>query len=878
MDKFIATCNKTLHHLVITPAKYKVAKAHLYQPMKPILDRDGNVRLHAKYNFPMSTAIQEDDRLNVVACKWLTPASVMQELEPTPKLLVNKLKDFMNTSEVALFNHEPVKEPHAFCNFRKPEHLHVILHSTQPNLRDIPKYRGIERLLKINDCDLYTRKVISNEAKVFSYCINDKDKVFLGSNSKELLYQLNAVHGASNSDPLDPADCETVRSTSIDVAVPSTPRMPAINARKRSYMQQSIDTTSQDCDDDHPSAAKYMCDDGHMPQKRSKALQNLDTVKAALTKYPYCASFSDLVTACRGTPMYDNICSIYLDHRADKIWNLAREELVNTDDDMDLYRYLHEIPDELKNTMTPMQTLALFNSWCEQQINAKHLAWFIISRLQNRAYKRIGLYLQGASNSGKTYWTSTLFSPFGALLGKMTTGGRFCLQDCERKKIIIGEEIGITMDNIDRIKELMSGEVTTCERKGRSVVRCKASLVLLNSNNLPAFNVQHERLALMNRLYLVRNLKPSQVLPTALKHMASCKPHPKFLALLSPPTDEQLHMLDANRISSIFEPAITTTGMDLRFQSSWEDWLIDLIHGPLQLEEINKDVQLDWFLSQSPELPDVGPLHQHQGRASSPHVPEMVPFDDGIHEVQWVDPYDAQTLSPKSSLLYQNQMQDPINQQMEQQPPPIEIPLVVAAEPPTQEDKITLELFDDEPISKRLTVLSNPFNPPSIPKTTAYLPATEFGYTGDMQLIHECCSKEYGTTIRFIADINTTKGVHLMSVKIPPMIKRTQRIKRLEMNVTEYLYILQHNNDTYIRTITGVQYMPKLPAFYTDTISEEEEMDLAQLFIMLANLPFSCTPYYKLFIPNGAIRPMNIIQWPNQDGRVANKYFSSFHS
>ncbi|KAK3787096.1 hypothetical protein RRG08_065009 [Elysia crispata] len=112
------------------------------------------------------------------------------------------------------------------------------------------------------------------------------------------------------------------------------------------------------------------------------------------------------------------------------------------------------------------------------------MAWFLISRLQGRVYKKIDLFLQGASNSGKTYWTSQLFSPLSAMVGKMSTGGRFCLQNCERRRIVIGEEVGITLDNIIRLKELMSGGVTTCERKGKSVVKCKASLVLMNSNNL----------------------------------------------------------------------------------------------------------------------------------------------------------------------------------------------------------------------------------------------------------------------------------------------------------------------------------------------------------------------------------------------------------
>ncbi|GFN86427.1 hypothetical protein PoB_001293300 [Plakobranchus ocellatus] len=107
--------------------------------MQPMLDRDGKVKMHQKFNFPMSMPINEDDRLNVLATKWLTPASFMKDLESTPKLLVNKLKDFFNSSEVAVFNYEPGKATHAFCNHRKPEHLHVLINSNQPAIRDIPK-------------------------------------------------------------------------------------------------------------------------------------------------------------------------------------------------------------------------------------------------------------------------------------------------------------------------------------------------------------------------------------------------------------------------------------------------------------------------------------------------------------------------------------------------------------------------------------------------------------------------------------------------------------------------------------------------------------------------------------------------------------------
>ncbi|GFN86421.1 hypothetical protein PoB_001292700 [Plakobranchus ocellatus] len=184
MDKFIAECSKSLHHVIVTPNKFKVARPHLYQPMHPILDKDGKIKMHQKFNFPMSALILEEDRLNVLATKWLSPASFMKDLDATPKLLVNKLKDFFNNSDVAIFNHETGKETHPFCNHRKPEHLHVLIHFNQPCIRDLPKFRSIKRLLKLHDCDLYTRKIVSNEQNAYSYCINDAEKLFLGTNSQ----------------------------------------------------------------------------------------------------------------------------------------------------------------------------------------------------------------------------------------------------------------------------------------------------------------------------------------------------------------------------------------------------------------------------------------------------------------------------------------------------------------------------------------------------------------------------------------------------------------------------------------------------------------------------------------------------------------------
>ena len=286
----------------------------------------------------------------------------------------------------------------------------------------------------------------------------------------------------------------------------------------------------------------------------------------------------------KSTEDYQQLADIFFDPKAEKYWAMAQQECSALSQEADIYHRLDEVPDSLRNMLTPEQTLALFNAWSdEQNINAKALAWIIIACLQARVYKKIGVYLQGASNSGKTYWASTLFHPMSKLVGKMTTGGRFCLQDCCKKRIIVGEEVGIAADNVDRLKELMSGEVTTFERKMKSPGPCKANLVLLNSNNLPFANVPGEKQALENRMFLFRNLKKSKVLPTALKGMDATKPNPKFLRLVEPPTTQQIQDLVAG-IYPRTSLVVDNLGLVPKFNGDWEQWSEELSQNRKVLE------------------------------------------------------------------------------------------------------------------------------------------------------------------------------------------------------------------------------------------------------------------------------------------------------
>ncbi|KAK3765283.1 hypothetical protein RRG08_062843 [Elysia crispata] len=280
----------------------------------------------------------------------------------------------------------------------------------------------------------------------------------------------------------------------------------------------------------------------------------------------------EMVLLYKNTEDYQQLADIFFDPKAEKYWAMAQQECSGLSQEADILHRLDEVPDSLRNMMTPEQTLALFNAWCdEQNINARALAYVMIACMQGRVYKKIGVYLQGASNSGKTYWTSTLFHPLSKLVGKMTTGGRFCLQDCSKKRVIIGEEVGIAADNVDRLKELMSGEITTFERKMKSPGTCKANLVLLNSNNLPFANVPQEKAALENRMFLFKNLKKSKVLPTALRGMTATRPNPKFLRLIEPPNAQELQDLSAG-IYPRSNTVVDNLGLVPQYNGDWETW------------------------------------------------------------------------------------------------------------------------------------------------------------------------------------------------------------------------------------------------------------------------------------------------------------------
>ncbi|GFO18316.1 hypothetical protein PoB_004482100 [Plakobranchus ocellatus] len=117
----------------------------------------------------MSTPLHENERLQYTACKWITPASHMKEMDTTPKTLVKKSRSLLTAPRLQCFTMLRRKNTgYAFCNFRKPEHLHLLVQSDQKKIRGVPKFRSMSRYLKSQDCDLFIKKVLTQPETVLS--------------------------------------------------------------------------------------------------------------------------------------------------------------------------------------------------------------------------------------------------------------------------------------------------------------------------------------------------------------------------------------------------------------------------------------------------------------------------------------------------------------------------------------------------------------------------------------------------------------------------------------------------------------------------------------------------------------------------------------
>lgn len=210
--------------------------------------------------------------------------------------------------------------------------------------------------------------------------------------------------------------------------------------------------------------------------KNDKATEQVNFLMKLLEKRTDCTNLNDLLIKFKvGCPEWKAIIAICANANGYKLFNLAlnqMQERVNTQSSLEI---IADLPEEQEKTLSVRHSIALFNKWCDfQGISPRHLFCLLHILLSRKGNKKVGIYVHGQSNSGKTYMTNGLFKNLSRVIGHVTNDN-FPFQD-------LGEEVAITQSNQNQWKALMSGQKTPVERKGKPPAFCKPDLVLLSSN------------------------------------------------------------------------------------------------------------------------------------------------------------------------------------------------------------------------------------------------------------------------------------------------------------------------------------------------------------------------------------------------------------
>ncbi|GFS26068.1 hypothetical protein ElyMa_005201800 [Elysia marginata] len=131
-----------------------------------------------------------------------------------------------------------------------------------------------------------------------------------------------------------------------------------------------------------------------------------------------------------------------------------------------------------------------------------------------------------------------------------------------------------------------------------------------------------------------------------------------------------------------------------------------------------------------------------------------------------------------------------------------------------------------------------------------FLISDDFGFTADFGLLQNDQPEDDSTLIVYSADLTPTlKNVHMMTVKTQPIYKFDKKLTEIHVDISKKLVVHDMGGEerVYVRTLKGLDKIPKLPCMTTETMHEEDVNGLDDLFFMLGILHYPTKPIYRRF-------------------------------
>ena len=294
MLSYLQKANRSVHHIVLTPGEtHPVADRALLRAMKQVYGPDGEPKRHSLHGFLINTPMEDEELLSTPVLKWITPGDILKNMTFEGKSLINKMKEFFNSNQVALWLHE-TDVPDVKCHARKGPHYHVIVESTTANSRNLKNFRALQTACTKFDCSMFVSKVTTTPDKVYLYQMQDSEKTFLGANSAFCLENINALLDVDGQVDTFP------ETTELDsMADPVAKLNPALLKGAQPAEKRPAPT-------DQP------------PRKRSKNIDNLYLLKRCIENNPDVGTLQEMVMLYKATEDYQQLCDIFFDPKADK--------------------------------------------------------------------------------------------------------------------------------------------------------------------------------------------------------------------------------------------------------------------------------------------------------------------------------------------------------------------------------------------------------------------------------------------------------------------------------------------------------------------------------------------------------------------------------
>lgn len=477
----------------------------LFAPRAKIM-KDGKPSVSEK-GYEKSYDIDFEDLPEKVVSAWTSKNTHYNELDSKNKTIINNIKKFLNREEWGCLVVFHSTECRINKQYTYGNHLHIIIQTTQQQLSRNTTYRtmqeGMNRIGGI--CTL--REVRSDVMGFMKYLLDDEEKIFLGTNSNELreMYK-RCLDMEEREEP----DWELLDENDLAPEVVKRQLVPFMaEVKKPKTVEEQLEDTPVPLHlqkDKSPDAVNFVL-------SLLKKNRDVSDVNALVTKYGLCSEEGKA------------LCNIATSSNGQKTFNLAMKQLQEDEDKKTLGERVKELDDVIPGYMDVVKSQAIFNAWCgEQTISPRKYAMTMQLLLGEQSYKKIGLYLQGRPNSGKTALTNNMWACMGqTVLGRITKE-TFCFQDCAGKKLIIGEEIALNEANVDRFKDLLSGGTLMCEIKNKAPGPCTPKIVLMNSNNEYTLNLSRQSGEQIKvRIYSYPGLKVTQALKQMTGHF-----HPRM--------------------------------------------------------------------------------------------------------------------------------------------------------------------------------------------------------------------------------------------------------------------------------------------------------------------------------------------------------------